>query len=159
MKPRTILIDSNLMTLFIVGLYDRTFIVRHKNTASYSEKDFDKLSTILLRASSIVVTPNIVTETSNLLAQCAEPIRSRLAILLMIAMKPSEHNRFAPERYVDSLKAFANSHYVRLGVADAASLEALDRETEIISSDWNLVSTALSIGLHGLYFLKETDQQ
>ncbi len=62
-----ILLDTNLLILFLVGLFDSTFIPIFKRTAMYTEEDFKKIEKFIKNFRNIFVTPQILAELWNLL--------------------------------------------------------------------------------------------
>ena len=76
-KSRGLLIDTNILLLFFVGLYDRSWVERFKRTRRYTAQDFDLLMEIVLRFDRIITTPHILSEVSNLSGQWAEPERGK----------------------------------------------------------------------------------
>ena len=61
-----VLVDTNLLILFFVGLSDRLRIPRFKRTQVYSEEDFDLLYDLLRPAKALFTTPHVLTEVSDL---------------------------------------------------------------------------------------------
>src|SRR5947209_19181035 len=95
----TVLLDSNLLVLFMAGMSSREYIGRHRRLRDYSEEDFDLLVEFIRPMSALVVTPNILTETSNLLSGIAEPARSHIADTFRQIMGSMD------ERFVQSTRA------------------------------------------------------
>src|SRR2546425_1973988 len=61
-----IVLDTALLMLFVVGITNPALISRHKRLKEYTVGDFELLRNVMARASDVVVTPNVLTETSNL---------------------------------------------------------------------------------------------
>ena len=76
-KTQGVLIDSNLLLLYFVGLYDQKQIPKFKRTAKYVIEDFLTVARIIDFFSRIVTTPNILTEVSNLSGQLHEAVKTR----------------------------------------------------------------------------------
>jgi len=76
-RSKRILVDTNLLALYPIGTFDRSQISTDKNTRSYTVEDFDLLK-ILLKNNRIIVTPNILTELSNLTSSSNENTKQRL---------------------------------------------------------------------------------
>ncbi len=89
-QARTVLLDTNLLLLYLVGSCAPEWILRHKRTASYRLEEFKPLCEILSRGRNLVVTPNILTETSNLARQIGDPKR-RSEIMKQLAMISEEN--------------------------------------------------------------------
>ena len=79
MPANAVILDSNLLVLLVVGTTSRSYIGKHKRLRAYTDRDFVLLLEVLSAAQRIIVTPNTVTETSNLAGQIAEPARSRIS--------------------------------------------------------------------------------
>ena len=68
MSAQSILIDANLLVLLVVGRTRRSLIADHKRLSSFTAEDYDLLLSVI-GSRTIVVTPNTLTEASNLLKQ------------------------------------------------------------------------------------------
>ena len=82
------------------------------------------------------VTPNTLTEASNLLAQHGEPERSRIFGVLQTLIETTE------EKAVESRAATRNSHFKRLGLTDAALLEVVSASNPLVTVDLDLYLAA-----------------
>ncbi len=111
-----IMLNSNLLVLFIIGSCSRRYIDIHKRVQSYDQDDFEILLELINRSSGIVVTPNTLTETSNLVSQIVEPARSELAETFRKFVGAAE------EQYIVSLTAASQPEFTRLWLTDAAIL-------------------------------------
>ena len=74
----SVIIDTNLLMLLIVGLADRRYIAMHKNLSDYDEADFELLTYAISTYSDIVLIPHIMAEVSSLARQIKDPARSRI---------------------------------------------------------------------------------
>ena len=140
MPPSGYLIDSNILLLLVVGRVSRELIFRHRRLAGFSDEDYDILTDLLQKVRKVFVTPNTLTETSNLLGQHGEPERSRLFQELRSIILDSE------EVVVASSIASGNRAFSRLGLTDAALLEAVSSDTPLLTIDHNLHKAALELG-------------
>ena len=120
---RGFFIDANLLVLLVVGSVGRDLIAKHRRLRHFMAEDYDRLRRLIHRVDRVFVTPNTLTETSNLLAQHGESERSRFFRRLRHIIERSE------EIVVASRTAAANRAFSRLGLADAALLEAVTAET------------------------------
>lgn len=137
-------IDANLLVLLIVGTTGRHLIAKHKRPRSFLESDYDRLIQRIARTVSpdaatepatvgaVRVTPNTLTEASNLLAQHQEPERSQFFETLRILIENST------EIVVASVEASRTSAFPRLGLTDAALLEVVSPETPLLTVDLDL---------------------
>ena len=140
MPPSGYFIDTNLLVLLVVGSVGRELIEKHRRLREYSGEDYDILIDLLDRVQRVYVTPNTLTETSNLLAQHREPERSRFFDRLRFIIHESE------EVVVASAVASSNSAFNRLGLTDAALLEAISTETPLVTVDLDLYLAANASG-------------
>lgn len=132
MPPRGYFIDANLLTLFVAGRENPALIARHRRLEGYSVADYALLLQLVASVDQVLVTPNTLTETSNLLGQHREPERSRLLRRLRAVIQDSR------EITVASAVAADNPAFARLGLADAALLEVATADTPVVTMDFNL---------------------
>lgn len=136
MPARRLLIDANLLVLFVVGKTDQRLIARHRRLREFSEEDYNRLTGVIRQVGRIVVTPNTLTETSNLLAQHREPERSRFFVVLRYLIEKSE------EITVASVEASRGHVFLHLGLADAVILDIISAETPLLTVDLDLFIAA-----------------
>lgn len=145
--PRDCILDTNLAVLFVVGTADRRFIAKHKRLRAYDEWDYDILCNLLdLHGGRFVVTPNVLTETSNLLRQTDELMGTRLAEVLARLIDETE------ERFVVSRTAVARHEYKRLGLTDAVLLELAAHDATLVTADNDLYLAAATAGHEAINF-------
>jgi hypothetical protein len=130
---KAVLLDTSLLVLLIVGLTNRAYISRHKNLHPiYDATHFDALVKLIASAPSIVCTAHILTETSNLLRQVSDPIRSHIM---------AEFRRLiqaADEFHIESRKASERPSFIRLGLTDAAIATLDPDDVQILTVDHDL---------------------
>ncbi len=140
MPPVGFFIDTNLLVLLIVGSVDRNLIPKHRRLQRFTVEDCDILINLLDQVKQVFVTPNTLTETSNLLAQHNEPERSRFFDKLKLIIQESK------EIVVASTDASRNKAFKRLGLTDSALLEVVTAETPLVTVDLDLYLAALTKG-------------
>ena len=138
--PSALFVDANLIVLLVVGLVGRDLIARHRRTRTFDVDDFERLTRAISRVGSVRVTPNTLTEASNLLGQHGEPQRSRLLLKLRALIEQS------PEIVVASVDAARHDVFPRLGLTDAALLEVVSADAPLLTVDLNLYVAALAGG-------------
>ncbi|MDE0330783.1 MAG: PIN domain-containing protein [Nitrospinae bacterium] len=138
MPPAGYFIDANLLVLLIVGRVGEEFIAKHSRLQQFVEEDYLILRNLLDIVDQVFVTPNTLTETSNLLAQHGEPERSRFFEQLRSTIEESR------EIHVVSEVASQNREFRRLGLTDAALLEVATLETPLLTVDLDLYLAALT---------------
>ena len=140
MPPSGYFIDANLLMLLVVGSVGRDLIEKHRRLSGYTAEDYDILIGLINRVERVYVTPNTLTETSNLLAQHRDPERSRFFERLRFIIQESK------EVFVASKLASSNSAFNRLGLTDAALLEAVTPDTPLVTVDLKLYLAANARG-------------
>ena len=140
MPPTGFFIDANLLLLLIVGSVGRDLSAKHRRLRRFTVEDFDRLINLLDRVEQVFVTPNTLTETSNLLGQHANPERSHFFDRLKFIIQESK------EVVVASTVASRNNAFERLGLTDAALLEVATAETPLVTVDLDLYLEALAKG-------------
>lgn len=110
-----VILDSNLLLLLLVGLASRSYIIKHKRLSSYVDDDFVLLVNMLNQFTGIIVTPNTLTETSNLVGHVADPARSNIYRVFHKLVEAPGYE----ERFVESKDAIARTEFIRLGLTDA----------------------------------------
>jgi len=143
-------IDAHLLVLLIVGATSRHLIAKHKRLKSFRDSDYERLVQLIARNVSpgsgtepttvgvVRVTPNTLTEASNLLAQHQEPERTRFFRTLRLLIEDST------EVVVASADASSTSAFPRLGLTDAALLKVVSPETPLLTVDLDLYHAAVN---------------
>ena len=139
MPPTGFFIDSNLLLLLIVGSVGRDLVAKHRRLREkFTVEDFDRLNNLFDRVKQVFVTPNTLTETSNLLSQHRNPERSLFFDKLKCIIEVSK------EVVVTSADASRNNAFKQLGLTDAALLEVVTAETPLLTVDLDLYLAALT---------------
>ena len=137
MPPAGYFIDANLLVLLVAGNENRDLIGRHRALRRFTADDYDLLRVEAAGIGRLFVTPNTLTEASNLLGLHSDPERSRLFARLKLLIDAGD------EVIVRSADASANSEYTRLGLTDAALLEVVTADTPLLTVDMDLYLAAL----------------
>lgn len=131
---KTLALDANLIVLLAVGLADPTYIRRHKRLyPTFRAEHFELLLDIVKRAPALATTTHALTEASNLLRQCADPMRSEVMAALGALIERSDE--LTPTaRAVSRLPEFR-----RLGLTDAAFTQLDPKLCTVLSADLDLI--------------------
>ncbi len=103
--------------LFVAGVVDRGLIGRHRRLRGFTAADCETLVDLIAQVDRVLVTPNTLTEASNLLGQHREPERSQLLDGLRYVIEECR------EIVVASTEAARSRVFRRLGLTDAALFE------------------------------------
>ena len=142
----SIAIDTNLLVLFVVGAASRSFIPTHRRCGDFAATDLDLLNFLIKDADDIVLTPNTLSETSNLIGYTYET--ARLAIFAIFQQIIESMG----ERYLPSQKAAARKEFPRLGLTDAALLEIAKDGAVVLTNDIHLFLAVENAGCSAINF-------
>jgi hypothetical protein len=70
-----VIVDTNLLLLYFVGLFDPTIITKFKRTDIFTQEDHLALSLFLKEFSKVITTPNILTEVNSFSNQLPNHIK------------------------------------------------------------------------------------
>lgn len=130
-------IDANLLVLLVVGSVGREQIGKHRRTRIFAPRDFDRLLSLVESLDRVYVTPNTLTEASNLLEDRHD---TRFLEKFRILVESSK------EIVVASAVATANSAFTRFGLTDTVLLEVVSAKRPLITVDLNLFNAAFAKG-------------
>jgi hypothetical protein len=132
-----IVVDTNLLVLYVIGLYDLNLIQRHHKTKTYTKEDFLTLYDLLRNFKSILTTPNILTETSNLTETGDQNFKDSF-----FSKFGETLNGFA-EKYSSSGELSNEKAFKKFGLADS-SISKLALDGHLILTDDLRLSSYLS---------------
>ena len=146
-KSNGLLIDTNLLVLLTIGTLNTNYIKGHKRTGHYTVEDFNLLLAIIDQFQFLVVTPNILTEASNLLEGSSYQGIDALSVLMRIAEKQDE-------TYLGSLSIMQNysRSYTKFGLTDAVIHAVATEDHIVLTQDLRLCSYLEGLGLRVLNF-------
>jgi len=107
---------------------------------AFAAEDFDLLQRVVANAPRVIVTPNTLTETSNLIAQIEDPARTQIRETFRRVVGATE------EEYVPSSDAASTIHFMRLGLTDAGLLKITSGSRSLLTTDLALYLEALRLG-------------
>lgn len=132
--PEALFIDTNVFVLLAVGLTDRSAVNRVRATRDrFESEDFDLLIAAVGKFADLRVTPNVLTEVGNLIeSRLREPLRSQVLETCKSLVADLD------ERYIPSSRAVHVVPYLRLGLADSATVEAARERCLVLTDDLDL---------------------
>jgi len=136
-----ILLDSNLLLLWVVGNADTNFIRSNKRLKAFDERAYHLLCGEIEHASVLVVTPHILAEVSNLLDLKATPQKTPLAAQFKRMVLATT----TLEIYQRSKELVNSRVFQRLGLSDCA-ISALDADIKVLTCDLDLYLYLCEIG-------------
>lgn len=117
-----VLIDTNILLLFIVGSLNPDLIPKVSRTANFSFQDFQIVEKTIDFFDNKITTPHILTEVSNLIdrVEIQDAFRSYVEIVV--------------EQFIESSRVITNEMFSKFGLTDAAILE-LSKDSYLVLTD------------------------
>jgi hypothetical protein len=110
-----VLVDANLLLLYVVGAYDRGQVERFRRTRDrFAAEDFDTLSHVLVQFDKVVTTPHILTEVSNMMGQMSGYVRDGSFELFARSVS------LMTEKHTAATDLSKNPTFVKFGITDAS---------------------------------------
>jgi hypothetical protein len=108
-RQKGLLIDTNLLLLYIVGSFDILLIRDFKRTANFTEDDFERVSKFIDYFERTITTPHVLTEVSDFIDN-----RQALQIGLKVYIERSQ------EIFLESLELSKKETFLKFGLADTS---------------------------------------
>jgi hypothetical protein len=145
---KTLLLDTNLLILLFIGSKDSLMISKARTLSAFVEDDYDLLGKVINSNSfnSLVTTPHIMTEVSNLLGKERDDIQrlGREAMAEFLS-KCIEHTD-------SSAILVSEPEFHRLGLTDVAIAVASRLPAFVLTADLHLYLHVSSSGLEAENF-------
>jgi hypothetical protein len=139
-RDHGVALDTNLLLLLILGAIGPEKISEHRIVRKWTSQDYELLLRFIARFKRIVVCPNILTETSDLLDDGPPQL-----VLRALYIVPSL------EVHIPSIQAASRPEYSYLGLADSALVE-LSGQYFILTDDGPLAAAVLDNSGATLHF-------
>ena len=143
---KSTLVDTNLMLLQVVGLYDPLLVPKVKRTSMFSVDDFGRLVMVMSRFPSRTVTPHILAEVSNLLGQSREPLKAEFFKVFAMLISRLE------EIHVPATIVCGAPHFGQFGLTDLGMIAAARSEQVVMTADTPLAAYMRSQGVEVIDF-------
>lgn len=127
-----ILIDTNILLLYLVGSLNRDRISRFKRMAQFVPEDYDLLLELVNNFQKIITTPNILTEVNSLANQLGEPERSQCMNLFRDLIYPIS------EVYLESSIITNHEVFSRFGLTDCGIILLAKDKYLVLTDDLKL---------------------
>ncbi len=147
-RSKTLLLDTNLLLLLFIGGKDSSLIQKAKTLSMFVEDDYDLLGDVINNSAfnSLVTTPHIMTEVSNLLGKERDDIREfgREAMAEFLGR--------CTEHIDSSVILVSEPEFNRLGLTDVAIAVASRLPAFVLTADLSLYLHVSSSGLEAENF-------
>lgn len=122
-RQKGILIDTNILLLYLIGSFDINLIRNFSRTANFTVDDFSRVSRFIDYFEVKVTTPHILTEVSNLFGN-----KNFLNALL------ATYINLSSEKFVESARTIENQAFNLFGLTDTAIAE-ISKDSYLILTD------------------------
>ncbi len=143
---RGILLDTNILLLYLVGRFNPAQIERFKRTAKFVQEDYHLLDRLVARFETIVTTPTILAEVNSFSGQLPEPIRLRYFPVF------SREILSLQEDFVESRQLAELPEFVRFGLTDSGVLQTARDRYLVLTDDFRLSQYLGKAGLDVINF-------
>lgn len=124
-----VFLDTNLLVLYLVGSYDADFVSKFKRTSMYTKQDFLWLKEYSEKFSKIVVTPQVLAETWNLIEKINEKKFKEFVNSIMNTLY------LMNEHYVEKDDILENDGFNYIGITDISVILAAKRMGCLVLTD------------------------
>ena len=148
---KSVVLDSNLLLVFLAGSLDARLFGRFKRIRDYTLKDYELLVSLLSSFTVLLTTPHILTEVSNLansLPDWFKPDWHRNIATLLASQHEIPGLR---ERWTPALELSLMPEFAAFGITDAA-VTKLAEEALVVTADYRLSGVLQSQGVPVLNF-------
>jgi rRNA-processing protein FCF1 len=145
-KRKGILVDTNILLLWFVGTVNRSRISQFNRTEKFIPEDYDLLGQILSYFSTIITTPNILTEVNSLINQLGEPERSQC--LEILAQWITRLDEF----YLESLIITQEEKFTKFGLTDAGIIYLARQGYLVLTDDLRLANYLQKVEIDTINF-------
>lgn len=148
-RSRGILVDTSLLLLLYVGLYDREQVERFRRTRQeFRIEDFEFVLEFVDQFRRVVTTPHILTEVSNFLGQLHGDLMygCRAVFAQHIAAATTYEHRPPAEELT------ANEGFATFGITDTSIMEVAAEPYLVLTTDYALAGYLVNKGIAALNY-------
>jgi len=131
-RTKGILIDTNILLLYLIGLFNVKMIEQFKRTKMFVKEDFYIIKQIIEYFQFVVTTPNILTETNNLCNQLNVKNIDDFLDVFKIKIKVFSEN------YIKSIDGVNINEFNKLGLTDSCMLILAQEDYLVLTDDFKL---------------------
>lgn len=142
-----VLIDTNLLTVLLVGMLGHGEVEKFKRTRNFTSEDATGIHTLLGEFGWVCTTPHVIAEVSNLL-DWLDPKKKQNAFELLAVFIQSLR-----EISMTSKEIVATPIYFKLGISDAGLfMAAKEQHLVLVTVDFELYHYASGLHVEAINF-------
>lgn len=128
-RTEGVLVDTNLLLLYVFGIQDPHRIQRFSRTDTFTKDDFDLLCRFLTPFETAVTTPSILTEVSNLLGHLPKQPRRECTTLFRDLIRELDEVHRDAEAIAD------HPYFLRFRLTDAGIADVSAEAYLVVTDD------------------------
>ncbi|MDQ2900840.1 MAG: hypothetical protein M3Y07_13735 [Acidobacteriota bacterium] len=145
-RGKSVLVDTNLLVLLLVGLFNTERIRNFKRTQDFTVEDFHTLEKLVnWFGAPLIATPRIVSQVSDLTDVSG---RERIAVRELF----KSTIEILEEKYDTAKQLAQHPLFGRFGLGDASIAALCERNVVVLTADVNLQLALGGLGLHAINF-------
>jgi hypothetical protein len=148
---KSILLDSNLLLVYLSGALGASFFRRFKRVSEYGMEDYELLVRLLKSFTILLTTPHVLTEVSNLANSLPSTYKQDWNLNLETLIASARHPVGMRESWTPAAELVESPDFSAFGITDAA-LSRLSAEALIVTDDYRLSGALRSRGVLALNF-------
>jgi rRNA-processing protein FCF1 len=145
-KNRGVLLDTNLLIVYPVGMFDLGRLTKFKRTAAFTTDDFYLLTQLLGFLGKIITTPNILTEVNSFSNQLPDAVKKDYYANFATRILVME------EHYVASDQVSSSPSFARFGLTDLVIARLAQNSHLVLTDDLRLTHHLHSLGIKVINF-------
>jgi hypothetical protein len=131
-RAKGVLVDTNLLVLFLVGTVNRQRIANFKRTGDFTIEDYELLVHLIGWFGKLIATPHVLSQVSDLTDLAGKELVASRALFKRLVIEEIE------ETYDVSRSLVADSCFDRFGLTDAAIATVCSRGVLALTTDLGL---------------------
>ena len=131
-RAKGVLVDTNLLVLFLVGTVNRQRITNFKRTGDFTIEDYELLVRLIGWFGKLIATPHVLSQVSDLTDLAGGELVASRALFKRLVIEQIE------ETYDGSRVLVADSCFDRFGLTDAAVAAVCSRGVLVLTTDLQL---------------------
>ncbi len=120
-RTKGVLVDANLLLLYVVGVYDPNWIERFKRASTFTVGDFELLDRFLGHFQTVATTPPVLTKVGNFLGQISEEGARRECTELFRRLIPELDETHHPSEELCEYPYFRQFRLTDTGIAEVSA--------------------------------------
>ncbi|MEZ6928092.1 MULTISPECIES: PIN domain-containing protein [unclassified Aeromonas] len=124
-----VMLDTNLLVMYLIGIYKKELVPQFKRTEKYTVDDFEFLEFYVGSFDKLIVTPHVLAETWNFVEKIPKHEYEAFLAKAIPCLEIFE------EEYVDKGSIISSNGFSYIGVTDMAVIKAAKSKSCLVITD------------------------